>query len=368
MTEAERHPALEAAATILWALGIADDERIALLRLMGSHGDRRPVQNFGTAGEMPGFCADDGSDVFFCSAVFRDDALERKVAGIERLTALPADLDYKAEGVIDEAGAQLVMENVSAALHGRRPTFVVHSGHGQQPYWTLAHHEVSEVPRAAGLQRRFGVLVRTVAESHGLAVDSTFTPERVWRVPGTRNHKDPDAVVRVEVEYSEDPVERLSLDELALALDEQGIPEVPPSSTDLISPPEAWPEPSETCGYAVSMVEGWASDRPSGRHPWLISQCVRLACAKRMGCITTQDVEKGFHQAVTRFRDLMEAPGYQRRSEGLHEVGAAWTFGCDLAATKTDAQCWAELGGTPHQHQAPDGTSSASKGRLPDEF
>jgi hypothetical protein len=82
-----------------------------------------------------------------------------------------------------------------------RPTVIIHSGHGLQPWWFLkepwlfatAEERADGAACAAGWQ----ALLRQKARDRGWDVDSTGDLARVMRLPGTLNAKLPAAVVPV---------------------------------------------------------------------------------------------------------------------------------------------------------------------------
>ena len=62
------------------------------------------------------------------------------------------------------------------------------------------------------------------------------------------------------------------------------------------------------------MIRGWNSDLPeSGRHQWLLSQSVRLACAVRLGCITEADHQHGYDVLANRKRGHRVLPAFKRQ-------------------------------------------------------
>ena len=78
-----------------------------------------------------------------------------------------------------------------------RPSLIVHSGHGLQVYWLFK--ELSFFDSRAD-RNDFGRLCRGwqrffqhAGSEHGWHVDSTADLTRVLRIPGTRNHKTPEA-------------------------------------------------------------------------------------------------------------------------------------------------------------------------------
>lgn len=105
---------------------------------------------------------------------------------VVRLAALWVDLDFKPEGVIDEAGARAVIDGLTEWV-GVPPAMIVFSGGGMQPYWPIT--DGTDMAEAALLLRRWHVLVDRVAAKHGYAVDALYDLPRVLRAPGSFNRK-----------------------------------------------------------------------------------------------------------------------------------------------------------------------------------
>jgi hypothetical protein len=153
----------------------------------------------------------------------------RDVVGLRELYA---DLDVKPGGMPTYDAAASVIDDLSAML-GTRPVAVVQSGHGLQPHWAVERGDDTDWPDegdprhgdATALLRRWGRLVRHVAERHGGSVDGVFNLDRILRAPGTTNRKDPDHPVRTTIGWnSGGPV---SLTRVAETLMEYGVKELP---------------------------------------------------------------------------------------------------------------------------------------------
>jgi hypothetical protein len=90
---------------------------------------------------------------------------------------------------------------------GLRPSILVRSGFGLQPYWRFKEPLIidSEVARrqAKSLATRFQLLLRQMAQVRGWTLDPTADLCRLLRVPGTFNRKLPHDVRLVTAEYSE---------------------------------------------------------------------------------------------------------------------------------------------------------------------
>ena len=283
----------------------------------------------------------------------------RDVVGVRELYA---DLDVKPGGMPTYDAAADVIDDLSAML-GTRPVAVVQSGHGLQPHWAVERGDDTDWPDendprhgdATALLRRWGRLVRHVAERHGGSVDGVFNLDRILRAPGTTNRKDPDHPVRTTIGWnSGGPV---TLTRVAEALMEYGVKELPGDRDTLgevVSEPGSWTWADSTCGYVAAMVTNWGSDKPSARHPWLVSQATRLAAAHRNGCITQVDYQRAAERLTERFRWLL-ANTQERRDEAKGEITDTLDWGVERAATRIDEQIGKELGGHAHDQAAAGG-------------
>ncbi|MFH5822273.1 AAA family ATPase [Georgenia sp. AZ-5] len=277
---------------------------------------------------------------------------------VTRWAALWADLDVKAGSLPTLEAAQAVVDTLATMLN-TPPAFVTHSGHGLQPLWPLEHDDPAADTtdpdtraRAQALLRRWGRLVARVAADHGATdVDSVFDLPRVLRAPGTVNVKDPARTVPATA--TTHGGHALSVAEVAEVLDAYGVAELPEDTQTLgtvVAPPAAWTFGESTCGYVAAKVRGWATDAPTARHPWLVSQAVKLAAAHRLGCITAADHAAAWQALAARFRHLLTTG--QARREHPREVQDAAAWGVTAAACMTEDRARAELGN--HKHRGDD--------------
>jgi len=265
-------------------------------------------------------------------------------ADVTRLAALWIDLDVKAGAMGGNVAAGDVIADLSTML-GTPPAFIVHTGHGLHPYWPLdddALQLTSDERRAdaVALLTRWRRLVTRVATAHHGDVDNVFDLPRVLRTPGTRNRKeggDLPVVVEARGGYALD-VAVIRETFAAYGIDEW--PEDREQLGQIVTPRRDWPSAESTCTYTRAMVSAWTTDTPTGgRHYWALSQLVRLACARRLGCITDTDLNDAY--AVLQGRlDQLRAPDGLRPREVADTVKDA----VDRAERKTDAQVRAELG------------------------
>lgn len=272
--------------------------------------------------------------------------------------AVWADLDIKHDGCPTWDIAEQIIDDL-AGHYGTRPTYTVQSGHGLQPVWVIDHHDPARHldtdearTHAAALLRRHGRLVHTVAEHRGARVDSVFDLPRVLRAPGTTNHKQPDHPKPTSA--LRDAGKPVTTTHVAEALDAARIDEIPTDtavlSNTVIAAPSTWRHRDtgdQRCKYVDEMIDGWGSDHPNARHPWLISQATRLAAARRHSCINAADAHTAEHELAARFLTLC-ARGGDTRPAGRHEVADALRYGSDLVARMTDARVADELGNHTH--------------------
>ncbi len=206
------------------------------------------------------------------------------------------------------------------------------------------------------LLRRWGVLVRAVAAAAGGGADNVFDSTRVLRVPGTTNLKADGGAVTVLFAEDENPdieLDVLTLDQVEEALDLAGVRDEPVrDSSGPTIPMAEWATSSTTCGYTRSMIDGWATDRPAGgRHQWMLGQAVRLACARRLGCIAATDVPKAQKALTAAFERILATVG-PARQQAPYEAQGALQWGVARVEAMTEDQARAELG--DHRHQGDD--------------
>jgi hypothetical protein len=101
-----------------------------------------------------------------------------------------ADLDYSSEAHPDASPREAV-EAALAALP-LRPSIVVDTGNGIQPWWLLRDPLELDGPQARERARDLLAGWLAVVREQGIVVDPVGELARVLRVPGTMNLKDPD--------------------------------------------------------------------------------------------------------------------------------------------------------------------------------
>ena len=153
-----------------------------------------------------------------------------------------------------------------------RPSAIVLSGNGLQPYWPI--EDVVTGLDAMALLRRWGRLVRHVASKHGGKVDSVYDLTRILRIPGSLNHKDSPAksvVCLTDTGYA------LGASDIDAALTEYNVPELPEDRQqlgDVVAPIAEWAFRDRTCSYVNQMVAAWATDDVDGTVDELASKGV----------------------------------------------------------------------------------------------
>lgn len=322
-----------------------------------------------TPDAAPGYVAGlgSGADIWFgvnpTTGPARERAGRGRSADITRLAVLYCDLDVKPGGCPDLDTAERIIDGISDVI-GQRPTVVVATGHGVQPYWPIDDGDIAATfgaDDAATLLARFGRLVACVADEHKAKVDAVFDLARVLRVPGTINHKSTPVAVTARRDIG-GPLTVIEIDE---RLTEVGITADTDTADDsqvLVSPSADWVFADETCPYVGAMLDGLPTDTPtsSGRNPWAASQAVRLCCAWRLGCITRDDFGRAVTALEARLSSLL-ATTDPRRALRRYEMRDVFRLGQQRAERKSEEHAWAELGGHRHMGTAEDfwGTGAA---------
>jgi hypothetical protein len=134
------------------------------------------------------------------------------------------EVDYKTGSTaIHKKEEQLPTKEEAIALINElpfKPSLIVNSGNGFHLYWLLTSvwlfADAIERERAKLLVERFQRYFKSLANAHGWTNDSTFDLARVYRVPGTKNHKTQNPKPVTIVEESE---ERYTADQIENFLD-----------------------------------------------------------------------------------------------------------------------------------------------------
>ena len=286
-----------------------------------------------------------------------------------RLAALYADLDVKPGAFEDIAQAWKFIAVLSAII-GTRPSAVIYSGHGLQPIWPVEDGHLSDEVRWAWgyrLIRQFGRLCTSAARSFcGASLDNVFNLDRLLRVPGTLNLKDPsDPVMAGAVADTGGPLTMEGIEEFLAAYGATELASDQPVGGEVVVAPDEWKFAERDCNYAQAMVSAWnqESDRPKkGRHQWAMDRAVRLAAACRWGCLT----EDGLIVALEYLEDALThwcATVGDPRTLHHNEIGSAFRWGVNRVATFTDERVGQELG----NHRHPNGTHQAREAAAADD-
>lgn len=333
---------------LLGSVGVADDEILSFLR-------RKPDGTVwggqATAGELRRTAPDPSAEEWLGVNPMRKAEEGRGgEADVLRVPALVCDLDYRHPqvkpdgGVPDEASARLLVSDIGEAFNSA-PVVIVHSGHGLQVFWGVEASDSTDVEAMKRRARRFALLVERLAGLRGWKVDRLSDIARVWRAPGSWNHKaDP---VQVGLEMA--PGYPLSGEQIDEALDAYDIPDLrydEPDRDPIDMAGLAWAK--DDCLYVMKMIEGWTGDNPSGRHPWVLNQHIRLESARRYGCLTEVGYQRGLKTLNERYLALTPVKEHPRR---LRDAERMRPYAIDCVARKTDQQVAAELGNHTHHDQ-----------------
>lgn len=137
------------------------------------------VQSFQEAEEIIAGISQDQKDVYF--GVGLRDKRSGKKEDVYAITALWADIDSKAHG----GSMSRCLDNLQGLMV--KPTIIVASGHGYHGYWVLKEPLI--VGEDVDLLKRAEKAMSNLADLIG--GDHVQNVNRIMRVPGTVNHKDP---------------------------------------------------------------------------------------------------------------------------------------------------------------------------------
>lgn len=275
---------------------------------------------------------------------------------VTRFLALYADLDVK-KGAFEDIAQAWKFIAVLSAIIGTRPSAVIYSGHGLQPIWPVEDGHLSDEVRwawAYRLIRQFGRVCTSTARNFcGASPDNVFNLDRLLRVPGTLNLKDPsDPVMAGAVADTGGPLTMEGIEEFLAAYGATELESDQPVGGDVILAPEEWKFAERDCNYVQAMVSAWnqASDRPKkGRHQWAMDRAVRLAAACRWGCLTEDGLIVALdylEDALTHWCSTVGDP----RTLHHNEIGSAFRWGANRVATFTDERVGQELGNHRHRN------------------
>lgn len=303
---------------------------------------------------------DEGKNVYFGVNPIRPGCTGRGKAGdVTRLAAIWCDLDVKPGACRDIDHARQIVTALSELL-GTRPSAIVFSGGGLQPYWPIDGGEIrndAQRQGAAAALKRWGRLAVMVAENLGAKIDrGVYDLPRVLRAVGTYNRKyDPPRLVTCEPDIGSP----LSIEELKERLDEAGVDELSGGGgegVDVKAAVRAWVWGEHGCQYMSSAIAAWATDPiVGGRHPWLMNKAIKLACAHRNSCLTQELYMWGVSTLESRLRGERAADRSDRRERG--EFHRTMRDAITKVAAFTDVKVLQELNHL-HDDQLAGGTAA----------
>ena len=262
---------------------------------------------------------------------------------VTRVVAVYADLDVKPGGFDTLDIAKACAAEIGITV-GTRARITVESGGGLHAIWPLSS------PIAPGQLPRWHQLVTRHAAKWNVKPDNISEPARVLRMPGSMNHKfDPPRPCTAYEHSHGKPIDTWDLNDI---LDEYA---PVPIAAPITDEPEAgaphtnWAWAEETCAFMRTFIATVTDDTPTARHPWLVSQYVRLTSAVANGCITQADHKTAFERINARMRILVGLT--PARPYDPEEILDAARHAIGIVETKSPASIAAELGG--HLHTNP---------------
>jgi len=249
-----------------------------------------------------------------------------KAEDVSRLSAVWVDIDYKDSGIQSPDNAHELIELLTDLI-GVSPSAVVHSGNGLQPYWAIDPEEEYTQELGASLLLRWGAFVRWLAASQGGQLDSVFDLPRIFRAPGSYNHKAEPKPVTIELPEAWRPVSYEELNDVLIA---HGFASVTTGLDDFeqVSASAEWNYVAHDCGFVPTL---FAAVRPGikppkSRHGWLLQQLVRLNSAHRNGCITEDSAKLIVGQMSERFDEFLSLPPKRPKNQGELRAANKWAI------------------------------------------
>ncbi|AOZ64409.1 DNA primase [Mycobacterium phage Marcoliusprime] len=348
---------------LLDMLGYTEGEYLSLCHQVPGHNFMANVVEFDDRTPAKALRYVDDCDLWFGVNPTRrrgdDEGGRGKAEDVTRLAAVWCDLDVKPGACRDLAHARQIIDELSAIV-GTRPSAVVMSGHGLQPYWPIDDGQLangdddptmqaaSEELRAeaAAVLKRWGRLAVMVAEHQGAKIDrGVYDLSRVLRVPGSYNRKGEPVLVTCEADNGAP----LTIDELAERLDEAGVHEHEGDRRtalgEVVSAPDSWEPAAAVCDYFAQTIKAWRDEPITERHNWLVRQAVRIMCGLRNGCLTAGQLDEARKAVVERFESECAKT---KRPIPAWEIRSAFAWARDHAARMTDAELATEMGSHLH--------------------
>ena len=266
---------------------------------------------------------------------------------ITRLAAVFVDIDYKDNGAGSVKQARELVQMLTDLI-GVEPAATVYSGHGIQPYWPIEEEE-QDAGLMHGLLYRWGAFVRYVAASQNMQVDSVFDLPRIFRAPGSRNHKDETNPVDV-IAVLPDHWRPVSMDEINDVLIAHGFTSdmTMPEDYELVAPHSEWQFAHSDCQFTPTLYSQLRrTDKvPKSRHGWLVQQLVLINAAHRNGCVTEHTAQELVALAAERFQEFLKAP--PKREMNQNELRGANQWAVARVESFTEEKLSQEL--RRHEH------------------
>lgn len=268
-----------------------------------------------------------------------------------KLNALWADLDVKEGGLPSMEAAYEVVDMLADVINCR-PTAIVSSGHGIQPYWEVEEGEISDVNRnfVAGVLKRWGYLVQRFSEVAGGKADSVYDLPRVLRAPGSINFKDTANPVQTSMTI-EEWTHPVSIEEIVELVESYGFinENVTVGALVTVSPPEDWVPAERDCQWSRDLARQIDAATPGARHPWLTGMATKIEVAARNGCITGETYGELVQLLEAKFMHIIST-GKEPRAAAPGEVNTAFKWARKLVSTFTEPKMNDNLG--YHTHKA----------------
>lgn len=322
----------------LWHRILTDYQEDARLSILRAERGGSPRGEQITVREIRGIQSFEGQNVWVGLNPMREVSWGRGgEEDVVEVRALWVDFDIGDGKMPHEQACRASIEALSNIL-GAEPAYVTFTGHGFQPVWSLVPD--SDVKAWLAIKPRWAKLVRSVARAHGgQGVDGAFDLARVLRVPGTVNWKYPDSPVQTDIEWVGGKL--LTRQDVEAALDAYSFLGSGGAGASAVPAKR----PPRSCPYVTAMVQGWAKDVPDRRHPWALSQAVRLEAAILLGCVSEDDELRARRALVDGLRRLTSG---EARESAEEEMSRIWPFANRVAAMKSPEELRAELGGHTH--------------------
>jgi len=167
------------------------------------------------------------SDIYFGAALREPEFLSMPGSsrgGVEDCslsTCLALDIDFKTPGAHESEKLPDGIDDIIPVVDaGPAPSIAIHSGYGVHLYWIYQNNvELSSKKEGKdyGKRRKAAHAPYMLSmKEHGWHCDPTWTPDRIWRLPGFSNWKIPTQPAEVEAMFGlEGDFEKHDLDELA---------------------------------------------------------------------------------------------------------------------------------------------------------